>query len=89
MSRDYIGLNQMKQAPHPPYSPDLAPSDCFLFGYVKRNPQAFLAFFPSFLMVSGLNSRNFSTRTRCDIGCPLMLYPNMFVIVQFSSKIRL
>jgi hypothetical protein len=27
MSRDYIGLNRMKQAPHPPYSPDLAPSD--------------------------------------------------------------
>jgi hypothetical protein len=25
----------MKQAPHPPYSPDLAPSDFFLFGYVK------------------------------------------------------
>jgi hypothetical protein len=25
----------MKQAPHPPYSPDLAPSDFYLFGYVK------------------------------------------------------
>jgi hypothetical protein len=25
----------MKQAPHPPYSPDLAPSDLFLFGYAK------------------------------------------------------
>jgi hypothetical protein len=25
----------MKQAPHPAYSPDLAPSDAFLFGYVK------------------------------------------------------
>jgi hypothetical protein len=25
----------MKQAPHSPYSPDLAPSDFFLFGYVK------------------------------------------------------
>ena len=24
-----------KRAPHPPYSPDLAPSDFFLFGYVK------------------------------------------------------
>jgi hypothetical protein len=35
MSRDYIGLNRMKQAPHPPYSPDLAPSDSFLFGCVK------------------------------------------------------
>jgi hypothetical protein len=35
MSRDYIGLNRMKQAPHPRYSPDLAPSDLFLFGDVK------------------------------------------------------
>jgi hypothetical protein len=26
----------MKSAPHPPYSPDLAPSDFNLFGYVKR-----------------------------------------------------
>ena len=24
-----------KRAPHPPYSPDIAPSDFFLFGYVK------------------------------------------------------
>jgi hypothetical protein len=44
MSRDYISLNQMKQAPHPLYfpdSPDLAPSDfsvfLFPFGYVKGN----------------------------------------------------
>jgi hypothetical protein len=26
----------MKSAPHPPYSPDLAPSNFYLFGYVKR-----------------------------------------------------
>jgi hypothetical protein len=26
----------MKSAPHPPYSPDLAPSDFYHFGYVKR-----------------------------------------------------
>jgi histone-lysine N-methyltransferase SETMAR len=32
MSRDYAGFNRMKQAPHPPYSPDLAHSDFFLFG---------------------------------------------------------
>ena len=25
-----------KRAPHPPYSPDIAPSDFFLFGYVKE-----------------------------------------------------
>jgi hypothetical protein len=36
MSRDYIDLNRMKQAPHPSYSPDLAPSDLVLFGYVKE-----------------------------------------------------
>jgi histone-lysine N-methyltransferase SETMAR len=26
----------MKSAPHPPYSPDLAPPGFYLFGYVKR-----------------------------------------------------
>jgi hypothetical protein len=26
----------MKSAPHPPYSHDLAPSDCYVFGNVKR-----------------------------------------------------
>jgi hypothetical protein len=26
----------MKSAPYPAYSPDLAPSDVSLFGYVKR-----------------------------------------------------
>jgi histone-lysine N-methyltransferase SETMAR len=26
----------VKSAPHPPYSPDLAPSDFYLFGYIKR-----------------------------------------------------
>jgi hypothetical protein len=26
----------MKSASHPPYSPDVAPSDFYLFGYVKR-----------------------------------------------------
>jgi histone-lysine N-methyltransferase SETMAR len=28
--------NGLRLAPHPPYSPDLAPSDCFLFDYVKE-----------------------------------------------------
>jgi hypothetical protein len=28
--------NRIKSEPHPPYSPDLAPSDFYLFGYVKR-----------------------------------------------------
>jgi histone-lysine N-methyltransferase SETMAR len=27
--------NRLEMAPHPPYSPDLAPSDFVLFGYVK------------------------------------------------------
>jgi hypothetical protein len=28
--------NVMRRAPHPPYSPDLAPSDFYLFGYIKQ-----------------------------------------------------
>jgi hypothetical protein len=29
----------MEQAPHPPYSPDRAPSDFYLFGYLQDRPQ--------------------------------------------------
>jgi hypothetical protein len=36
VSNDYIARNEMKTAPHPPYSPDLAPSYFFLLGYVKQ-----------------------------------------------------
>jgi histone-lysine N-methyltransferase SETMAR len=36
LSTQYFNENWMKSAPHPPYSPDLAPSDFCLFGYVKR-----------------------------------------------------
>jgi hypothetical protein len=28
--------NGMIETPHPPYSPDLAPSDFYLFGYVRH-----------------------------------------------------
>jgi hypothetical protein len=28
--------NSMRREPHPAYSPDLAPSDFYLFGYVKQ-----------------------------------------------------
>jgi hypothetical protein len=51
ISRDYIGLNQMKQAPHPSYSPDLTPSDFFLFGYVKEELMVYRAETPSELLV--------------------------------------
>jgi hypothetical protein len=51
MSRDYIGLNGMKQASHLPYSPDLVPSDFFLFGYVKEKLMRYRAETPSELLV--------------------------------------
>jgi histone-lysine N-methyltransferase SETMAR len=51
MSRDYIGLNRMKQASHPPYSPDLEPSDFYLFGYVKGNLMRYRTETPSELLV--------------------------------------
>ena len=31
-----IETYRFKRAPHPAYSPDLAPSDFFLFGYIKE-----------------------------------------------------
>jgi hypothetical protein len=36
VSSDDITRNEMKRAPRPPHSPDLALSDFFLSGYVKR-----------------------------------------------------
>jgi histone-lysine N-methyltransferase SETMAR len=38
LSMGFIDANRMTRVPHPPYSPDLALSDCFLFGDVKRQP---------------------------------------------------
>jgi histone-lysine N-methyltransferase SETMAR len=35
--RTFYEENGLRLAPHPPYSPDLAPSDFFLFGYVKEH----------------------------------------------------
>jgi hypothetical protein len=35
-SMDFMDANRMTQAPRPPYSPDLAPSDFFLFREAKR-----------------------------------------------------
>ena len=32
---DVLEGNGLARLPHPPYSPDLAPSDFFLFGYLK------------------------------------------------------
>jgi hypothetical protein len=36
---EYMDHNSWKRAPHPPYSPDLAPSDSYRFGYVKHQLQ--------------------------------------------------
>jgi histone-lysine N-methyltransferase SETMAR len=51
MSTDYITRNWMKHALHPPYSPDLAASDFFLFGYVKRKLMGYRAENESELLV--------------------------------------
>jgi hypothetical protein len=51
LSRDYIGLDQIKQAFHPPYSPNLVPSDFFLCGYVKGKLMGYRAQTPSELLV--------------------------------------
>jgi hypothetical protein len=36
LSTQYFNENRTKSTPHPPCSPDLPPSDFYLFGYVKR-----------------------------------------------------
>jgi hypothetical protein len=50
MSRDSISLNRMKHAPHPPYLPDLEPSD-FPFGYIKGKLIGYFPETPSELLV--------------------------------------
>jgi hypothetical protein len=44
--RTFCEENAVRFAPHPPYSPDLAPSDIFLFGYVKERLKGMV--FPSY-----------------------------------------
>jgi histone-lysine N-methyltransferase SETMAR len=51
VSTDFIAFNPMKQAPHPPYSPDLAPTDFFLFGDVTRKLIGYHAESPSELLI--------------------------------------
>jgi hypothetical protein len=51
VSTDYITRNEMKGAPHPPHSPDVALSDFFPFGYVKRKWMGYLAESESELLV--------------------------------------
>jgi hypothetical protein len=51
VSTDYITRNEMKRAPHPPSSPDLARSDFFVFGYVKRKLMGYRAESESELLV--------------------------------------
>jgi histone-lysine N-methyltransferase SETMAR len=41
----------MEQAPYPPYSPDLAPSGFFFFGYVEGQLMGYRAETPSELLV--------------------------------------
>jgi hypothetical protein len=36
MTSQFMEQNSMQMAPHPAYSPHLAPSDFYLFGYVQQ-----------------------------------------------------
>jgi hypothetical protein len=44
--RTFCEANGLRLVPHPPYSPNLAPSDFFLFGYVKERLKVMV--FPSY-----------------------------------------
>lgn len=39
ITNQYMECRGIKKVPHPPYSPDIAPSDFFLFGYIKEKLQ--------------------------------------------------
>jgi hypothetical protein len=59
--------NELRLAPHPPYSPDLAQSDFFLLGYVKERFKGMV--FPSYEelpdaigeVVTGIESETLTT----------------------------
>jgi hypothetical protein len=51
VSTDHITRNEMKRPLHPPCSPDLAPSDFFLLGHVKRKVMGYRAESDSELLV--------------------------------------
>jgi hypothetical protein len=51
VSTHYITRHGMKRVPHPPDSPDLIPSDFFLFGSVKRKLMGYRAEGESELLV--------------------------------------
>jgi hypothetical protein len=51
VSTDSVTRNGMKRTPPCPYSPDLAPSDCFLFGYMKRKLMGYRAESESELLI--------------------------------------
>jgi hypothetical protein len=36
LTLEFLKHNRIKREPHPPYSPDLASSDFYLFGYIKQ-----------------------------------------------------
>jgi histone-lysine N-methyltransferase SETMAR len=38
--RESIKANDLSLLPHPPFSPDLVPSDFYLFGYIKTELRA-------------------------------------------------
>jgi transposase len=52
--RTFCAKNGLRLATHPPYSPDLAPSDFFLFGYVKHRLQG-IAFASPEGLPAGIN----------------------------------
>jgi hypothetical protein len=51
VSINFLALNGMKKAHHPPCSPHMRPSAFFLFGYVKRNLMGYRAEHLSELLV--------------------------------------
>jgi histone-lysine N-methyltransferase SETMAR len=62
-SQQFMEENEMARATHPPYSPDLAPSDFYLFGCMKHclRGQSFEAADELFSAIEGYR--------KIDLGC--------------------
>jgi hypothetical protein len=61
---EYMDQNSLKRAPHPPYLPDLAPSDVYIFGYVKHQSQGH-EFTKGAELVSAISENLESNADRC------------------------
>jgi hypothetical protein len=79
---EYMDHNSLKGAPNPPYSPDLAPPDFCIFGYLKHQLQG-REFTDGAGLVSALSKKlnQIPTDTLADVFDNWMRFHNFQTVV--------